>query len=237
MSKNILIFGGTSHIAKIIYSNLLKKNNVISVSSSKKRMDQLKKKYKNSDNFYSFYFDYELKNLKNLVLFFKKNNFKELSILYLYRNNKNYENDNFNLWNNELKDQITLPYFICKKLDKNFNIKKFILISSIYSDLLPPKKLHKNIKNFPINYSVAKAGVEKLTMYMAELYKFPVFCIKLGGVEGRANRKFLNKYKQHTIGKSMLTKNDLNKIFEDAFENENGYITGRTLQFDYFFRS
>jgi len=235
--SNILVFGGTSHIAKIIYSDLLKNNNIICVSSSQKRSNELKKRYKKYDNFYSIYFDYELKNLKNLVIFLKRNNFKELSILYLYRNNKNYKNDNFNFWKKELTDQIIFPYFICKKLDKNFKIKKFILISSIYSNLLPPKTLHKNIKNFPINYSVAKAGVEKLTMYMAELYKFPIFCIKLGGIEGRSNKKFLNRYKKHTIGNSMLTKNDINKIFKDAIEYNNRYITGRTLQFDYFFRS
>ena len=119
----------------------------------------------------------------------------------------------------------------------NKNIKGSIVsISSIYGKIAPRFELYEgtNMTN-SLEYSVVKAGINQMTIYLAQLYKkngIRLNCIAPGGVRERQPESFLQKYDNLAGNIGMLSPNDIAGGAIYLLSNMSCAVTGQILTID-----
>jgi NAD(P)-dependent dehydrogenase (short-subunit alcohol dehydrogenase family) len=88
-----------------------------------------------------------------------------------------------------------------------------ILISSIYGMVAPKFEIyHGTSITMPVEYAAIKAGVGHLARYMAKFLKgtgVRVNVLSPGGIEDGQDERFVSQYNEHTLGRGMLSPQDL----------------------------
>lgn len=140
-------------------------------------------------------------------------------------------------FNEELFMAVTFPYLLSHELVENGHpIKDIIFISSIYGVVVPNPCLYENFEmQSPINYGVAKAAQIHLSKELAVRYSkkgVRVNCISFGGVEGRVDDKFKERYSSLNPLNRMLNETDLYPPVQFLLNNPSLAITGENIKID-----
>lgn len=133
---------------------------------------------------------------------------------------------------------VIVPYELSMALYKTQlgNLKTITNIGSQYGVVAANPYLYDNhAKQSPIQYGVAKAALIHLTKELAVRFapqKIRVNCIAYGGVEGRVDSVFKQKYAKLTPSQRMLNESELVAPLESLIHDGSSAITGHTLVAD-----
>ena len=139
---------------------------------------------------------------------------------------------------NEYKLGVIVPYLLISKLInmKNSKLKNIANISSIYGNVVPNLNLYDSPNDIPpLHYGLAKSSLIKLTKELAVRYskrKININCISYGGLEGRVEKEFLEKYSNLCPSGKMLDEKDICNPLDFLLSNENNSINGQNLLID-----
>ena len=153
---------------------------------------------------------------------------------FLKNNEKTGKTTKENFLNEYLMD-VFIPYEMSFEIFKQNKktLKTITNIGSQYGLVGSNPILYKNKFNqYPIQYSVAKAALIHLTKELAIKFyknKVRVNCLALGGIEGRVNSKFKQRYAKLTPMGRMLNENDILKPLEIIIDNDSKAINGQTI--------
>lgn len=140
-------------------------------------------------------------------------------------------------WQGELYMAVTFPYSLTEALIRSGRpLKDVLFVSSMYGNVAANPHLYTDFhKQSPINYGVAKAAQIHLTKEMAVRYadkEIKANCISYGGVEGRVDDAFKERYAKLTPLKKMLTHDNLYPPVQYILNNKGLLMTGENLKVD-----
>jgi NAD(P)-dependent dehydrogenase (short-subunit alcohol dehydrogenase family) len=252
MAKNkkiqtVLLTGGTGKIGKKIIEGLLQEDyKIIFTSRSKDKIQELEAQYNTSkkQSVFGVFLDLESKELlENLSTFFEVNNLYPQALINNARNVEylNLSNGLFislENWLGEFKFAVTIPYELTMFLasHKKANLQRVVNIASMYGVVAPNLKLYDDYKaQSPINYGTCKAAMIHLTKELAVRLaeqNIQVNAISYGGVEGRANQDFLNRYQNLAPQGRMLNEQELYAPIRFLLAEDATAITGHNINYD-----
>ncbi len=122
-------------------------------------------------------------------------------------------------------------------LNQNGNkLKKVVNIASIYGLVAPNIKLYSSSEQIcPVHYGVTKAALIQLTKELSvRLAKkdIQINCIAYGGVKGRVNKEFEERYGNLCPSGNMLTEEDLSGPLDFLLSENSNAINGHVLVAD-----
>ena len=244
MKQTILITGGTGNIGQVLVKKFLQINwkvIVISRSSDKLKKLQHSLNSKNIKNLYTYIYNLEknVDRLESLIDKLKQDKLNVQVLINAARNlnhlkvNKNIPSAN---WINEFNLAVTIPYQLTMLLARQGNLNNVINIASIYGVVAINPNLYLKSEHIPPpNYGVAKAAMIQLTKELAVRLagqNIRVNCISFGGVEGRVDKSFQERYQKLCPQRRMLTKNDLFNPVKFLATQKSSGITGHNLIVD-----
>ncbi len=131
---------------------------------------------------------------------------------------------------------VVFPYRLIIDLIKiTANIQNIIFISSIYGVVAPNPSLYEDFKmSSPINYGVAKAAQIHLTKELAVRLapETRVNCISFGGLEGRTEPDFNERYKSLNPLHKMLSEDTVIKPLNFLISDDSNDLTGQNIIVD-----
>lgn len=249
MKKTVIITGGTGLVGKALVKHMLQKGYKVVISSrnpDKKKIVLENGLEKFEKNFYTFYLDYfnsdsistfvkelEEKNICPEVII---HNARSLNTLKIEEDGSSNE-ENFL---GEYKMGVTGPYQLNNAIleadSVSAKLNNIIFVSSIYGVVAPTSRLYDNFEQqSPIQYGVTKAAQIHLAKELAVRLSekgIRVNAISLGGIKGRTEQSFVDKYAQLTPQNRMLSVNDIIGPIEFLITNESSSITGHNLIVD-----
>lgn len=248
-NKNVLITGGLGKIgfklSKILYEEGA---NLVITDYISKNTDLKKIKNFTNKNRVSF-FNCDLScalDRKKLFVDIEKK-FKKIDILInnaaltgdgFGKIEKDFEKQDYKIWNKELQVNLISVIEIIQKLKKLILKSKsptIINLSSIYGVQKPDFEIYKgtSMKN-QIGYSISKAGLIQLTKWFAAYLapKVRVNCISPGGIIRNQPKNFVNSYKKNTLLKRMATEEDIISGILFLASDGSEYITGQNIIID-----
>lgn len=137
----------------------------------------------------------------------------------------------------EFYNGVTFPYQLTMALMlQSETLKDVLFISSMYGNVAPTPSLYENFAlQSPINYGVVKAAqihlVKELAVRLAPK-NIRVNAISYGGVEGRVDESFKERYSKRTPTGRMLTHSDLYPPVKYFIGNPSLNVTGENLKVD-----
>jgi len=160
-----------------------------------------------------------------------------------YPRNKNYgkhffdveytdfvENTGLNLGGYFITSQQFARYF---KEQGHGNI---INISSIYGVIAPKFEVYDNTPmTMPVEYAAIKAGLIHLTKYMSKYFKglnIRVNTLSPGGILDQQPETFTDAYKNMSLNKGMLDKEDLSGTLVYLLSDMSQYVNGQNIVID-----
>ena len=138
----------------------------------------------------------------------------------------------------ELLMDVVIPYELTMALSLQTGSKlaSVVNIGSQYGVVTPNLKLYTDpLKESPLHYGVAKAGLGHLTKELAvrlAANDIRVNCVAFGGVEGRVDDDFKKRYSELCPMGRMLNESDLFRPVDMLLSPETSAITGHTLVVD-----
>ncbi len=138
---------------------------------------------------------------------------------------------------NEFFMGITFPYLLTNAILRDKHpLRDVVFISSMYGIVGPTPALYTDFEHqSPINYGVTKAAQIHLTKEMAIRLadkNIRVNCISFGGIEGRADKEFQERYARLSPMKNMLSDSDLYPPLKFIVDNPNLKMTGENIVID-----
>lgn len=244
--NNILITGGTGKIGlQLVSAFALNGWNVITTSRNKKNISGLvdKKLLTEKEAEKIFVIEVDLMNehaIRTVINYF--NSHTDLTPTVLVNNARSLEHlsveengfsNRKNLLNEYLLDVI-VPYELSTQIYSmpNSKLKSIINISSIYGVVAFNPNLYENYeKSAPIQYSLAKSAVNHLTRELSVRFapEVRVNTVSYGGVEGRVDEKFMEKYSKLCPQGTMLTETQVAGPIEFLASNKSQGITGQNI--------
>lgn len=245
--KNILITGGSGKVGFQLVNYFLEDgSNVITTSTNKKRFLE-RRKIELTEN--------QLVKLKIIEVDFNQAEAVSIILKYLERNNisitdiihnarsldflkietdKTISTQNFS---GEFHLDVVVPYRLTMAL-KNSNYHKLsnvVFISSMYGVVGPNPSLYDDFESSSaIHYGVCKAAQIHLTKELA-IRLAPdvrVNCVSFGGIKGRTDKKFEDRYKSLTPQKRMLEEKDVTGPVSYLVSERSKDMTGQNLKVD-----
>lgn len=241
MSK-VLITGGTGKIGSSLVKSMIADGHTVVFTTTDKNKGELLIQQLPFNKENANYIEVKFENDLSLMKIVDNMPFKIDSIIHNARNitTSIIGNDGkitSNQFSEELFLAVTFPYLLSNGLiEDGHNIKDIIFISSMYGVVAPTPSLYENFKmQSPVNYGVAKAAQIHLAKEMAIRLsdeEVRVNCISYGGVEGRVDDIFLQRYKSLTPMKRMLNESDLYPPVQFFLNNKSLAITGENIKVD-----
>lgn len=241
MSK-VLITGGTGKIGRSLVASMIADGHTVVFTTTDKKNGELLINELPFNNENAYCIEGKFENELSISRIVDNLPFKIDSIIHNARNIKTsvigsggkITCDQFS---EELFLAVTFPYLLSNALiDCGHEVKDIIFISSMYGVVAPTPSLYKDFKmQSPVNYGVAKAAQIHLAKEMAvrlSSQEVRVNCISYGGVEGRVDDEFLNRYKALTPMNRMLNESDLYPPVQFFLNNRSLAITGENLKID-----
>lgn len=132
---------------------------------------------------------------------------------------------------------VSVPYTLAMTLvSKQANeLSSIVNVGSQYGIVASNPELYEGNETLPIHYSCAKAAVMQLTREMAVRLAgnaVRVNCVAFGGVEGRVDKEFMNRYESLTPSKRMLREEEIVGPFDFLTSEASSSVTGHTLVAD-----
>ena len=141
-------------------------------------------------------------------------------------------------WLGEYFLDVVVAYELAMNLafPNNSQLETIVNISSIYGLVAPKPELYDNfVKESPINYGTAKAALihltKELAVRLAEL-DIRVNTISYGGVEGRADEAFIERYDSFCPAGGMLKREDVYGAVAFLISEASRRMTGQNLVVD-----
>lgn len=241
MKQNIIVTGAAGNLGEAIVKNLIKKNfKIICFDNDKKKLSELKKKYKKIDGYIV-----DLKSEKKLVTAFKRifRKYKKIDVLInnagfitnsliVSLDEKGIKRHSYNLWKKT----------ILNNLDSTFLISSFVIQNMIS---IRNEGLIINISSISAKgnvgqsaYSAAKSGVDALTKtWSKELSKFKIRVagISPGFIETISTKKaisknIIEKIKENTPSQRLGKKSEFIQAVNFIINNK--FFNGKILEID-----
>ena len=139
---------------------------------------------------------------------------------------------------NEYLLDVVIPYELSMKLAnrKGSKLKGVINIGSQYGSVVTNPVLYDNYSvQTAVQYGVAKAALVHLTKELAvrlSNQKILVNCVAYGGVEGRVDTEFVDRYSKLTPLGRMLKPIEIASPIDFLMSDDNSFITGQTIMVD-----
>ena len=133
---------------------------------------------------------------------------------------------------------VALPYELSFRLAIHplSKLKKIVNIASMYGIIPYNPYLYKNpLVETPVQYAVSKAALIHLTKELAIKFKdknIQVNSVSYGGVDGRVDEKFKEKFAKITPLKRMLNPAETPYAVEFLLSDKSVYMTGHNLVVD-----
>jgi len=244
MANSILITGGSGKVGFQLVQYYLKKNYVVitttrNITNYLKQIDSVRI---NTTNLHLIEVDFSKKNALNIIQdFIITNNLKIETVIHNARNidylkldeEGKVSTENFN---NELFLGVVFPYELVMILvNLNIGLNNIIFVSSMYGVVGPNPSLYDDFHNqSPINYGVGKAAqihmVKELAIRLAPNIR--TNCISFGGIKGRVDDEFLNRYKSLNPQRHMLEENEVVAPLDFLVSDSSKNMTGQNVIID-----
>ncbi len=133
---------------------------------------------------------------------------------------------------------VIVPYELTMALvmQKNSRLCRVVNIGSMYGTVAANPHLYNDpVKQSPIHYGVAKAALTHLTKELAvrlSKHNIQVNCVAFGGVEGRVDEAFKQRYQQLCPMGRMLQVDEVVGPVEMLLSDKCSGVTGHTLAVD-----
>lgn len=243
--KSILITGGTGKLGRVLIKHFLKKGWQISFTSRNiENINALISEVNDEflmGNIYGFEIDLQEEGASIKLL--KALNDKNVSITHLINNARSLDNLEINSsgvasrhkFLQELGLGVVLPYELSIELlnSDNHNLVNIVNIGSMYGIVAPNPQLYNGtLSKSPIQYGVGKAGLHHLTKEMAVRFSernVRVNCVAFGGVEGRQDDSFLQRYQILCPARRMLKESEVLGPIEFLLDEMSSAVNGHTL--------
>ncbi|TNE78947.1 MAG: SDR family oxidoreductase [Bacteroidetes bacterium] len=239
--RNVLITGGTGNIGSRLVTDLLQDGNYVQFTS--RTMDSAQKAMeKNQWNpgqckpvIVEFSNERALQDMLAQLDKYPDSIIHNARSLDTFKMDENgvIDSDSFQM---EFFNGVIFPYQLTMQLALNGkDLKDVIFISSMYGNVAPTPALYTDfLKQSPVNYGVVKAAqihlVKELAVRLAP--KIRVNAISYGGVEGRVDEEFKERYGKLVPTGRMLNHGDLYPPVRYILENSRLNITGENLKVD-----
>jgi NAD(P)-dependent dehydrogenase (short-subunit alcohol dehydrogenase family) len=240
--SEILLTGGTGRIGSVLASSISKDGfDLVITTRDKKRA----KEWEKSISFGSGKYKVEELNLGELDSYdkwAKTLTSKIDTVIYGARSIENLISDKTNRvnkkqWTDEFSMSVIQPYLLTYALlEANHPLRDIVFINSMYGVVAPNPNLYKNnnIESLP-HYGTSKAAQLHLTKELAVRFsaqKIRVNAVSFGGVEGREDKDFNNRYSKLNPSNRMLNNNDLYPPIKFLISNRDLAYTGQNLLVD-----
>ncbi len=250
-NKIVLITGATGHIGRNAAIALSDKgSNLILIDTNLKKLNELKllieEKYDSSVDIVckDLTKKTSITSIKNMI----EKKYKRLDILInsigfvgtsgMKGWNTRFINQTKQAWDYSMETNLSSIFFLIQglhKLMKKSKSPSIVNISSMYGEYAPDKSIYEGTKiNNPAAYSVAKAGLNHMTKWLAvELGpKIRVNSISPGGIYRNQEKAFVEKYIKKTLLKRMASEDDIMGPIVFFASDMSKYVTGQNLIVD-----
>jgi NAD(P)-dependent dehydrogenase (short-subunit alcohol dehydrogenase family) len=237
--NHVLITGGTGFIGKEIVKGFISKNYKVTFTTTNKKNGEIFVKKLNSPDFLNFIvvkFNSE-KNTKTFIDNCIKYNFTHLinnarSLDGLSVDKNGHANEES--FRSEFFMAVTLPYLLT--IGFKGSLISIVNISSMYGIVPPNKHLYTNgYETSPIQYGIAKSAQIHLSKELSVRLSdegIRVNSVSFGGIEGRVDNEFIERYsKLCPLGRMLKNSELFNPIWFAASEESSG-MTGHNLVVD-----
>lgn len=246
MTRTILITGATGKFGRVLTRHFLDVGErVIAVGRSEETLRQLKATFPlTAERLHLLELDLMAEDvgdllLKNLARLGMEpdcliNNARSLETLRLDDQGKASPED----FLKEFKLGIIVPYEVTVALANHpgRRLGAVVNVGSIYGSVAPNLRLYVDpVRQSPIQYGVTKAALVHLTKELAVRLadkEIRVNCVSYGGVEGRADDAFKQRYAALCPSGRMLSENDIAGPIDMLLSEAVSGITGHTLMVD-----
>ena len=241
MSKYILITGGTGLIGREMIKHFTSEGfHVIFTSRSESKIAEVEGIYKNS---IGIKVDLEGENASNIIVKFLKNEKIEpyalinnaINLAYHKIDGETLQIEREN-WLGHYVLSAVLPYELSINLSRySKQLKRIVNISSMYGQAAYQPDLYNdyNSQSFP-HYGTAKASMDRLTKELAVKLapEVQVNAVAYGGIDGRVDEEFKNRYSKKCPLGRMLKKEETVGVVEFLLSDKSIGITGQVINVD-----
>jgi len=242
MNKTVLITGGTGKLGKVLVRHFVGRGwRVVTTSREQSRLENLVASVGASENqVMGIAVDLRESSASNLLI--EELAARKLAITHLVNNARSIETlvvepggqtgrDNFV---NEFEMDVVVPYELsmCLARSRNHILKSVVNIGSMYGEVAPNPALYEGtLERSPIQYGVSKSALHHLTRELAIRFsqkQIRVNCVAFGGVEGRVDEAFRERYAQLVPSRRMLRESEISGpvefLLSDASKAVNGHV-------------
>ena len=240
--RKVLVIGGTGVIGSVLVKELIADGHqVIFTCRNKKSGEELIEK-SNLPPQKCFVAEIDFNKVKNIGAWTRNLPFRVDAIIHNARSLDYLKpDDSGRLSADQIQQEhfmaVTFPYLLnYALLDTKHPLDDIVFISSMYGVVAPNPTLYDDFhKQSPLNYGVAKAAqihlVKELAVRLAG-NKIRVNCISYGGIEGRVNNAFMQKYSNLNPMGRMLGLADLYPPVQFLINNAKMSMTGENIKVD-----
>lgn len=241
MSKTIILTGATGKLGRVFLRELSEKGNcVIFTSRNREKIEELEANHKNI-------FGLEIDLMENntaekMITFLNEKGLKPNILINNARNSTYNKIDKDGMiteenFLNEYKVEVYVPYLLSMKLSEAFeSLKNIINVASMYGVVPANPTLYEDFEHqSPINYGVTKAALIHLTKELAvRLSKknIRVNAISYGGVEGRVDDTFKQRYAKLCPLGRMLKEDEITGTLKYLISEQSTGMTGHNIIVD-----
>jgi NAD(P)-dependent dehydrogenase (short-subunit alcohol dehydrogenase family) len=141
------------------------------------------------------------------------------------------ENLGLNLGSSFLMMQQCATFF--KQRQNEFSL---VNLASVYGVIAPRFAIYNNTSmTMPVEYAAIKSGLIHLSKYVAAYVsdsRFRINLVSPGGIKDQQPDNFLDAYQVHTLGKGMLTANDITGAITFLLSENARFINGQNIVVD-----
>lgn len=240
--RRVFITGGTGNIGARLVKDLVADGHEVMFTSRSKTAGEklISENQLNTNKCFAVELDFNdeksLTNLKDQLKFLPDviiHNARSLDSLKINEKGRLSKNQFQQEFFNGITFPIELNHFF---LDAGSALSDIVFISSMYGIVAPNPSLYDNFElQSPINYGVVKASqlhlVKELAVRLAHK-GIRTNAISYGGVEGRVDEEFKDRYSKLAPSGRMLNHNDLYPPLKYIINNPDLNMTGETLKVD-----
>ena len=243
--KSILITGGTGKLGRCFATHFAKNGwNVVITSTNEERASKFIKSFSSDQNITFFISDLSQPNAANSLV--QKINTEGIEINHLINNARSLDslqvNENgFSQREHLLKEfimHVVAPYELSVSLfqRQKDSLKTIVNIGSQYGSVaMNPSLYNGDLTQAPIQYGISKSALHHLTKELSVRFikhGIRVNCVAFGGVEGRVDDSFKDRYSKLVPSGRMINEHEVIGPIEFLLSDSSSSITGEIIAAD-----